>query len=30
MTVGSMSDDRGIHPAWRLDEPWPTTLVAPL
>lgn len=20
----------GIHPAWRLEEPWPTTLVAPL
>lgn len=23
-------DQDGVHPAWRLDEPWPTTLVAPL
>ena len=30
MAAGTKSDDRGMHPAWRLDEPWPTTLVAPL
>jgi hypothetical protein len=30
MTAGTMGDDRGMHPTWRLDEPWPTTLVAPL
>jgi len=20
----------GVHPTWRLEEPWPATLVAPL
>ena len=23
-------EQEGVHPAWRLEEPWPTTLVAPL
>jgi hypothetical protein len=30
MSGGLTSEQRAIHPAWRLDEPWPTTLVAPL
>lgn len=25
-----VTGDRGVHPAWRLDEPWPATFVAPL
>ena len=25
-----MSNSDGIHPAWRIEEPWPATLVAPL
>ena len=25
-----MNNSDGIHPAWRIEEPWPATLVAPL
>lgn len=30
MDASTTSDDPGIHPAWRLAEPWPATFVAPL
>ena len=30
MDVPTTDPAPGVHPAWRLDEPWPATFVAPL